>query len=383
MPQKLRNSCDSCHFAKIKCIKANKRCQRCESTGEKCQYSPALPRVYRKRRGRKSLTDQSQAEMPLSGQALGSGEATKKTSHQQILRSANPSALTTEPPVPTAFDTHCFNLSAGESNHFFWPFMLDSSLMSNPLDGSSPDDLDLWQSGNIPPDTIAPATPMTISQGDLTFTASIAATRSPEGQQGRPKVASANSASDGVLPEVMTCSCFPGLLAAMQDIDSHVRISASALDTVLCANRTAAKHCVASLKCEYGIRSGTSISCVAIASGLLDRMLASYQSALETYCADIEGGDEKDNQSEMEEDEDHTRTMTTDDPIQVKLGKFTVEKSERELWVRNIVAREIAKIQDGVNGCTIEGPNPRRVLIEHVSKRCRVMIDHFGSPKNI
>ena len=382
MPQKLRNSCNPCHFAKTKCIKATNGCQRCESTGEKCEHSPALPRVYQKRRSRKSLTDQSQADMPLSGQALE--EATKKPSHQQTFGSASPLSLTTEPHVSTAFGKQSFNIAAGESNQFFWPFMPDSSLMGNPLDESSPVDLDLWQSGNIPPGMIAPATPMTISQGNLTFSASTAATKSPKSpksQQDRPKNPSANSASDEVFPEAISCSCFPGLLAAMQDIDSHVKTSASALDTVLCANRTAAKHCVTSLKCEYGIRSRTSISCVAIASGLLDRMLASYKSALESYCADLEGGDDEDDQSEMEEDEDHTRPIIMDDPMLVKLGKFTVEKSEQVLWVRNIVAREIAKIQDGVNGCTIDGPNARRTLIEHVSRRCSVMIGEFGSQK--
>ena len=343
MPQKLRASCDPCHFAKIKCIKNNSGCQRCESTGERCINSPALPRVYQKRRSRRSTTDQSQADMPLSDQASASDGFTEKTLHQQSIGSANLLTLTTEPPVSTAFDSQSFSMSAGEANDICWPFVPDSSMIGNPLHESDPGTLDLWQSGNTPLGTIAPATPMsltTISQGSLAIPASTAATRSHESQQSRYETPSVNSTSDDVSPKAITCSCLPGLLAAMRDIGPHLNTSASALDTVLCANRIAAKHCVASLKCEYGIRSRTDVSCVAIASGLLDRMLASYQSALDTFCASMEGGDNEDDQRDMEEGEDHRSTVTTTDPVQVKLGNFTVRKNQQVSWARNIVAGE-------------------------------------------
>lgn len=386
MPQKLRASCDPCHFAKIKCIKTNGGCQRCESTGEHCKNSPALPRVYQKRRSRRSTTDHSPADMPLSDQASASDGFTEKALHQQSLGSANLLPLTTKPPVSTAFDSQSFSMSAGESNEFCWPFVPDSSMIGDPLHESNLGTLDLWQPGNTPLGMIAPATPMsltTTSQGSLAFPASTTATGSHESQHSRSETPSANSTSDDVLPEALKCSCLPGLLSAMQDIAPYLNTSTSALDTVLCTNRIAAKSCITSLKCKYGICSRTDVSCVAIACGLLDRMLVSYQSALDTFCASIEGGDNEDDQRDMEDHEDHRSTVTTTYPIQVKLGKFTVGKTQQVSWAKNIVAGEIANMQDGVKGCTVAGSKIRGNLLEHVSKRCTVILSEVGSQKDI
>ena len=112
-------------------------------------------------------------------------------------------------------------------------------------------------------------------------------------------------------------------------------------------------------------------------------MLVSYQSALDTFCASIEGGDNEDDQRDMEDGKDHRSTVTTADPIQVKLGKFTVGKNQQVSWAKNIVAGEIVNMQDGVKGCTSDGSKIRGNLIEHVSKRCTVLLSEIGSQKDL
>ena len=84
---------------------------------------------------------------------------------------------------------------------------------------------------------------------------------------------------------------FSHLLKAMEDMNAYATIHNPKLDVVLCANRTAAKLCLTSLQGSQS--SGTiahdrSSGCSTIACGLLDRILISYQAALEIFCAQLD-----------------------------------------------------------------------------------------------
>ena len=171
-----------------------------------------------------------------------------------------------------------------------------------------------------------------------------------------------------------SCKCFAGLLTAMQQISEHANTSDPPLDRVLCANRAATKHCIATLHCTYGA-STNNVSCTAVACGLVGHVLASYQAALDSFCADLER-DRMENQGADEEDEGGT---VPSGGLQVRLGAFAVEKGEQVLCTREIVAREIEKLRLALEGCTKEGENTRSVLLAHLIQRCANLVDEITS----
>ncbi|MCJ1372820.1 hypothetical protein MMC20_004045 [Loxospora ochrophaea] len=60
-PRKLRESCDACHLAKVKCTKTRTDCARCVSSGIPCCYSPSArtgkPRGAKDKRNRKESSE--------------------------------------------------------------------------------------------------------------------------------------------------------------------------------------------------------------------------------------------------------------------------------------------------------------------------------------
>lgn len=116
-----------------------------------------------------------------------------------------------------------------------------------------------------------------------------------------------------------------------------------------------------------------------MACGLLDHTLASYESALENFCAGLEAAIGKDEQSVVEDDENHDHTRIAAGSLQVKLGIFTVERSDQMRWAREIVAREILKVLEAVKDCVWVEHDIRNDLLAYLSKRCSDLIDEFGN----
>ena len=154
--------------------------------------------------------------------------------------------------------------------------------------------------------------------------------------------------------ESSSCLCFPRLLEAIQHVNTHANVCNPALDSVLCTNRAATKHCLASLQCAFGFASLGNICCTAIACGLLDRILVLYRAALGSFCAGLDG-DEKDDGEPS--------------PLRVRLGAFAIEKSEQMPCARDMVAREIGKLLEVLQSYANEEQTIRSVLIMHLIQR--------------
>lgn len=175
------------------------------------------------------------------------------------------------------------------------------------------------------------------------------------------------------------CNCFNRLLEAMQSMNTHTTTHNPKLDDVLCANRTAAKLCLTSLQCSHSFKTvahDTASSCSTIACGLLDRILVSYQAALEVFCANLDGEREKEGK-EREQDEDERMTAQTT-TVELRLGSFALERSEQVLWAREIVAREAGKIQVTLKGLEVQGWGIWGVLLAHLLDRCESVIDQVS-----
>ena len=165
----------------------------------------------------------------------------------------------------------------------------------------------------------------------------------------------------------------------MQNMNIHTTTHSPKLDVVLCANRTAAKLCFTSLQCSHSFKTiahDTASSCLTIACGLLDRILVSYQAALEIFCANLEDEKEKEGK-EREQDEDERMTTKTT-TVELKFGAFSLERSEQVLWAREIVAREAGKIQVTLKELEVKGQAVWSGLLAHLLDRCESVIDQVS-----
>lgn len=373
MPPRLRASCDACHSAKIKCIATDTGCQRCDhSVGElACKYSPLMPRIYHKKsnRGEKSRIPHPE---PCSTQAF--------LRHELDSAAAAPLSI---------FDQQLAGIGVNaEASCFFWQ-NLSQSLTRGPQDPNTwPSCIDATSTTTSTPLlTNAPIPATAISTFPMLPTAN-----QPQASN-TPDVLH-NFSADPSMPSPegvfagKPCDCFTHLLEAMQCMNAHTISRSPKLDVVLCANRTAAKHCLTSLQCSHPFNTvshrGIS-SCATIACGLLDRLLASYQAAVEIFCAGLDGerqigSEENGDESVGEyENDEHVRTTAHTTTVQLKIGSFALERSEQVLWAREIVAREAGKIQETLKGFEVEGQGARSVLLTHLLERCKIVICEISS----
>ena len=159
-------------------------------------------------------------------------------------------------------------------------------------------------------------------------------------------------------------------------MDTHTITKNPKLDVVLCANRIAAKICLTSLQCSHSIGTvahDTASSCSSIACGLLDRILVSYQAALGIFI-DSERG----NECNERENDENGRTTAQTTTVELRLGSFALERSEQVLWAREIVAREVGKIQVALKGLEVQGRGIWSVLLVHLLDRCARVVDEVS-----
>lgn len=274
-------------------------------------------------------------------------------------------------------NTHAHNGAANGPNDFYWPFVPEESALGNytcepaPL---APDPRGFSGTSSSLTGVITPSTLATIvSPRSSLHSPPLSTTRQTKTSNELDIHDPPSSASWSLqTPSTLEpCNCFLGLLTATQRVSGHASLSNAALDSVLCANRVTAKLCITSLNCAYTTESTDNISCTAIACGLLDRVLASYHAALNSFCASLER-EESDSQSQNEDDSEDRAAMAGG--VRVRLGAFAVENSEQVICAREIVVREIERLRATVEGCSNKGGNIRSVLLEHVIKRCTSVI---------
>ena len=377
MPPKLRASCDACHAAKIKCVATDTGCQRCDhSAGElACKYSPLLPRIYHKKGHR---VEKSRVPHPDSC-----------STHALLCHELYPAAAAVAGPL-SIFDQQLDDDIGGdaEANSFFWQ-NLPQSLARGPQDAH------YWPSSIDATSTTAPTPLLTNAPTPATAIATFSTLSAADRPQASnvqdvihdPTADPSIPSPEGVFAR-KPCNCFTHLLEAMRCMSAHTISRSPKLDLVLCANRTAAKHCLTSLQCSHPFNTvshrGVS-SCATIACGLLDRILASYQAAVEIFCAGLDGerqiGSEEHGDERIGDYENEERVWTPahTTTVQLRIGSFALERSEQVLWARAIVAREAGKIQETLKGCEVGGQGARSVLLTHLMERCKSVIGEVSS----
>ena len=371
MATKLRVSCDACHFAKIKCKKSHQGCQRCDSSGEQCFYSPALPRTYNKRSNQKSHSNISRSFAPSTHRKPISAISASST-RPSLTEAANNTGTSGEA-LTEAASTNAYG-----SNESYWASVPGESASDNYASELGVLAPELWEFAGSPPhvpDVITPNSLATLlSPRSSLSSLPESSVRQPNSSDGlvvhNPQVSTSSS-----LPNPRTlepCNCFLGILIATQRISEHASLRKPALDNVLCANRAAAEYCITSLNCA----SSNNISCATIACGLLDRILASYHVALGCFSASLEQEGVGTQSPDGDANEDRAAIQ---DGVKVRLGTFAIDNSEQIPCARGIVAREVERLRKSIEGCANEGGKIRSVLLEHVVRRCTSVIDSITS----
>lgn len=377
MSTKLRASCDACHHAKIKCIKTEHGCQRCGGSGERCSYSPALPRVYQKRRSRKPVSQETQQLLSPSDSRDSPYSADPLMSHNTFDKLGTTSAS-----IGPTLDDQAYDITGHGAGGTFWPFLPESSNLSGGLSEYEHYTPDLWSNDATPsPLTGSVPTPVSLT-APASAELSLPSVLSPSTMQSELSRERETynlhhgipSAQSRTRDHTEPCVCFPRLLAAMQRVSIHANVGSPALDTVLCANRTASKHCFATLQCSSAVASTMNISCTSISCGLLDRILISYQAALHNFCACL--NDKKEVDSNLYED-DEEGGAPEQDTIQLKLGAFAMEKSEQIRCARGIVAREIERVRESLKSLRGDNQSIRKILSAHLIEHCTILINEM------
>lgn len=363
---KLRESCDSCLIAKVKCSKARPVCARCLSNGAACGYSPSS------RAGRKNRKDS--ASKP-------TGISTRHEDNSELAESVPPTPSPYLPLMRSMLDQHDHPLlnSNKSAFHRSTPTLSQDDInrrhsfigngFSTPQEESF-DVADLFPTPPFPedfgeallqfspqpyfqdfvPTTPSPRTvaaqslaspawavndnPYSISPSDqpsldlMTF-----GTHPPSSHStASPDVASQDSAQPDH-PDMgnrHTCDCFAVCLQALQTLHNHSHLPAASqqgglpFDVVLTINREAMVGCSAMLDCAKCVsKSGSSISTMLLAT-IFGKIISLYGAA----CY-IRFGP----------------STSSQNAVKLAFGAYTLTGEDRRLLEMEIILLELRKVE--------------------------------------
>ena len=387
---KLRASCDACHFAKVKCNKTEQGCKRCSSLGEKCYFSPALPRHYQRRGSRKPSTDLNAPRGIPRSRCISNASSREHGHRTLVFPTVGPSLwdppvtaahrspiVCASTPVPSNQDFDIF------SNHVILPSWPD--LVVEPGHFGSFPEMDHQPLGLKDPYTAcnSTATPSTVAiedyrsiggspmpsltSSDGTTPGSAALQRDPfDTDSADPLKVSQTCKKD----PADSCACYPRLLAAMRHVEMHATVAEPALDSTLCANRAAAEQCNLGTNAGCDTGSPCRTSCWLITYGLLDLMITGYEKAINGFCRTVNCEVGLRNNAPDREESEGKRTSTA---LQLRLGNFAVETRDQVDYTKRIVAMEIEKLRKIVLGSNRDGGDGSSIglmLRNHLIRRC-------------
>ena len=416
---KIRASCDSCHFAKVKCNKGERGCLRCTSLEVKCTYSPAVPRVYHRRSRKASLASDQARGAPHPGHLAATPPDTLPEEEISIASEDFPltghgsgGSAGASTPVSLSMSPQHFVPFDG-SARLYWP---DANLVSNmtrlnaeqssegqdwadvrsmPSPSSclhTVDSLTLGRSGlpsisesSPPSDTAYLSLSARTDSCSSIILSSTASRNSSSSNTETPSSQAQNKST--------SCQCFPRLLAAMKHMEEHTSVADAALDRVLCTNRVAAKDCVASLQCTSspsGTHTTMNMTCQLLACGLLDRMIQAYQNAVRRFC-DLNTQTDCSSFSPYREESDLYNirpsvgiadAMTPDHALKLRLGDFAVETQDQIMYTKRIVVTEVEKVRRTAMHAQGETHQDRlgmtSMLLKYLIQRCDEAIERIS-----
>lgn len=352
---KLRESCDSCLVAKVKCSKTRPVCGRCLANGATCGYSPSS-RAGRKHR---NITATESAKIPARypKARVTVQEASRDSppraripysTHELESREnfGAPSTYTPDRPSPRhsmienrllaaqvhRFESPDFLLNPPFSDDFGDylqfsppPFLSDHGARlpsPKPADAKSPNN-QAWTVNGTPFPAV-PAFPNPIDMTPLNFSLS-----SPSSDGAVPQDLARRSGPYGEGFQYQ-CDCFAVCIQALQALHNHSWLPASTepgglpFDVVLTINREALKGCGAMLDCVKCVsKTGSSISTMLLGT-IFGKIISLYGAA----CF-FRFGPASDSQA----------------AVRLVYGAYTLTGEDRRLLEMEIIMRELKKVE--------------------------------------
>lgn len=344
--------------------------------GKECQYSPALPRLSQKKRFMSSNGSVSSSS-PAAGPSVNPDNRTR------------------------------LGLSASSQNQSLEPLLDDSLeiLYPNSLDVNLLDmQWNSWDAREDPTNQLSLSGSHSSKYGDAIFspvsshlsTASVPSTNDqildynqdssssfvdPDSPQVNPKnrcsswVGSLTDPSNRLVSYVnhagteqnqrepqqsheRGCTCLAKLLPAIQSVHKNQTV---AIDVALRINREAVACCWSVIQCSCTSKLGF----VIISCGLLELVLNSYQSILDSLC----GG----------ADECLMASTLRPHPVEVTLGGFGIEKEDQQFFLKELIKRGIRKIDSSVLPAFrpilgLEAQELHEALVFHLSRKSKAII---------
>ena len=352
---KLRESCDSCLLAKVKCSKGRPVCRRCLTNGAHCGYSPSS-RAGRKHR---NMTGTDPAKN--RAQHPQAKETVKDASRDSPRDARNPYSVHDRDSRPN------FSASSVRTPDRPSPSnsMMENRLLATQLQRFEPPDLhlnpllgdDLGDCLQFSP------SPFFSDHGARLASPKPINVKSPNNQawpiNGTPVLAVPSSqnpvemtpfdpsfssgSSDGLVPQDLgrgletnrdsfeaQCDCFAACIQALQALHSHSWLSASTgpgglpFDVVLTMNREALKGCGGMLDCVKCVsKTGSSISTMLLGT-IFGKIISLYGAA----CL-FRFGPASDSQA----------------AVRLAYGAYTLTGEDRRLLEMEIIIRELQKVE--------------------------------------
>ncbi len=330
-PVKLRESCDSCLIAKVKCSKARPLCGRCLANGAPCAYSPSS-RSGKRNRNSGGITkpiNTSAAHKNCHNKGLDSPRSAVPPSASYLTRlmypllddgdrslldpNTGPLGGTTSPllqettlvaapqiehgesgsSVDGVFDNPDFLPTPPFHQNDFMDFMQSSG--SHSYFSTAPDSPGL-PTENVPSspvwttkDNPYPRHPLFQSPLDMMPTGRASASQTtprPSAPPAPPPPQDQNNESMTLSYGDQACDCFAACLSVLQTLHNHSWLLSSAqhgggppFDIVLTINREAMESCSTMLECATCVsKSGRSISTMMLAT-IFGKVMSLYRAA--------------------------------------------------------------------------------------------------------
>ena len=415
---KLRESCDSCLLAKVKCSKSRPICARCLSNGATCGYSPSS-RAGRKHRNssaneparittrRPSAAEFTQTAPPtpvylpmmhpmpenqdhsmehpnLKFYQDSSSHKDSRRRHSGMDESGSATQAGVDPadffPTPPFGDDFAESLEQFSPQAYFRDLSSAATAASPSISSTSHSSINpIWTahenhesnystlpyslpSFQIPPDLMA------IGQAALSSTDT------------SPKMAVPRAHSrPGDKPKSTGCDCFAVCLQALQTLHNHSWLPNSAqpgalpFDVVLTINQEAMRGCAAMLECDKCVsRIGSSISTMLLAT-IFGKIISLYGSA----CF-FRFGASTGNQA----------------VVKLALGAYTLTGEDRRLLEMEIILLELRKVesillsyQERFRGDASQAENNKdetgvyNALTHYLDKNLRCILDFLQARK--
>lgn len=265
--QSLRDSCDNCYKAKIKCSKTKPDCERCINRGFQCVYLPSRRRGRTKAlSGRRTSQDsptRSQRDPVDSGSQPGS---TISTDDLDFLKNLPDFSTCLLPDIPAMASLH----DTGSSPGFFSSSESAENLFSEP-------DISLSQDFFGTKLNLPDFTPSTSANLGI-FTPPASSVGTPNGR--KPK-----TFSNGPFVAHLDGSQCDCLSQSLEALNMLYRPTASwdsppQFDMILAMNTWATNQCSNTLNCMRCSSNGGNSSLAMLMGTLLTKILADYQAAI-------------------------------------------------------------------------------------------------------